>query len=257
MACRSASAIGHGLVQEKRIIQGAFVVSLLLHLVLAAATWRMPLIPRSIPAMADEPPTEVELFLVPDEAADDPADEMPTAYTAVPERQASETPPEDPDYLAMHHSLAADNKLGGDSDTPVGGRGVDSDQVEIRKEELDGAGGVEYAQQPLPETEAATSPQESGEAGEEQEEVDRRGHRPAGEWALPREDAESGGDDRGRAGRRAGREETRTGGLVGRRGALDPQGGRAGRRGRPGLRFQPGGPRAGPGRAWPSTAISA
>ncbi len=172
------------------------MLSLLLHLVLAAATWRIPLTSVD-PALADELSQEVELFLLPDEPLEDPANEMPKAFTAVPERQASETPPENPDYLANEHSLAADNKLGGDSDTPSADEEWIADQVQIDKEELTGAEGVEFAQQPLPETEAATSPQETGEAGAEQEEMAGEDLDPSGEWVLPREDAESGGADEG------------------------------------------------------------
>jgi hypothetical protein len=184
------------LMHEKRIIQTAFVVSLLLHLVFAAATWRIPLTPSVNHAMADDS-REVELFLIPDDLAEDPDNKMPKAFTAVPDRQASETPPEDPDYLANHHSLAADNKMGGDSNTPASDEEWVADQVEISKEELAGADGVQYAQQPLPETESATSPQEKGTAGEEREKVDGEDIDPTGQWALPREDAESGGSDEG------------------------------------------------------------
>jgi hypothetical protein len=184
-------------VHEKRIIQGAFILSLLLHLVFAAATWRIPFTPSVDPAMADDLEREVELFLIPDEPGEDPAGEMPKAYTAVPDRQASETPPEDPDYLAMHHSIAADNKLGGDSNTPEADEEWLADQVQIDKDEQAGADGAEQAQQPLPETESATSPTETGEAGPEQDKVDGEDLDPSGEWVLPREDSETGGSDQG------------------------------------------------------------
>jgi hypothetical protein len=183
-------------VQEKKIIQGAFLLSLLLHLVLAAATWRIPLAPSVDPALADDMAREVELFLMPDEAAPS-ENEMPKAFTSVPDRQATETPPEAPDYLALHHSVAADNKMGGDSNTPAADEDWVADQVEIRKEELEGADGVQYAEQPLPETESATSPQETGAAGEEKEKVDGEDIDPSGEWALPQEDSESGGAEEG------------------------------------------------------------
>ncbi len=184
-------------MHEKRIIQGAFVLSLLLHLVFAAATWRIPFAPGVDPAMADDLEREVELFLIPDEPGEDIASEMPKAYTAVPDRQASETPPEDPDYLALHHSLASDNKMGGDSNTPAADEEWVADQVQIDKDERAGADGAEQAQQPLPETESATSPQETGEAGKEQEKVDGEDLDLAGEWVLPREDPETGGSDQG------------------------------------------------------------
>ena len=65
-------------------------MSLLLHLVLAAATWRIPLAPSVDPAMADELAREVELFLLPDEDAATES-EMPKAFTSVPDRQARRT----------------------------------------------------------------------------------------------------------------------------------------------------------------------
>jgi hypothetical protein len=184
-------------VSERKIILGAFVLSLLLHLVLAAATWRIPLDFSIDTAMAEDLQNEVELFLVPDEALTDPANEMPQAFTSIPERQATEEPPEDPDYLSQHHSLAADNKLGGDTNTPSADEEWEAEQVAIQKEENAGAAGVPYAQRPLPETESATSPQEAGEAGEEKEKIDGEDIDPGGSWALPREDADSGGDKEG------------------------------------------------------------
>ncbi|MEN8007634.1 MAG: energy transducer TonB [Candidatus Krumholzibacteriota bacterium] len=184
-------------MQERRVIQGAFALSLLLHLVLAAVTWRIPLTPSVDSAMADDLEREVELFLMPDEEPADPADELPQAFTAVPERQASETAPENPDYLAQHHSLAADNKLGGDSDTPSADEEWLAEQVRIQKDEKAGADGVQNAQQPLPETESATSPTETGAAGQEREKVEGEDIDPSGEWVLPREDSESGGADEG------------------------------------------------------------
>ena len=184
-------------MQEKRVIQGAFALSLLLHLVLAAATWRIPLAPSVDPAMAKDLEREVELFLVPDESAEDPSNELPQAFTAVPDRQASETPPEDPDYLALHHSIAADNKMGGDSNTPSADEEWEAEQVRIQKDEKTGADGVQDAQQPLPETESATSPTVTGAEGREQEKIDGEDIDPSGEWVLPREDSESGGDQEG------------------------------------------------------------
>lgn len=183
---------------ERKIILGAFGLSLLLHLVLAAATWRIPLDFSVDPAMADDRVDEIELFLMPDEPGSDPSNEMPQAFTAVPDRLASETPPDDPDYLALHHSIAADNKLGGDSNTPAADEEWEAEQVAIQKDEDSGAAGAEYAQQPLPETEAATSPQETGEAGQEKEKIDGEDIDPGGTWALPREDADSGGDSEGK-----------------------------------------------------------
>ena len=106
-------------MNEKRIFQVALVASLLLHLVLAAVTWRIPFVPEIDPAQAAEPVDEVEVLLVDPEDLPPPPEEadMPTAYTAIPDRLASETPPEQADYLALHDAVAADRK-DGDSDTP-------------------------------------------------------------------------------------------------------------------------------------------
>lgn len=184
-------------MKEKRVIQGAFALSLLLHLVLAAATWRIPLAPSVDPAMANDLEREVELFLMPDEPAEDPSNDMPQAFTAIPDRQASETPPDDPDYLSQHHSIAADNKMGGDSNTPSADEEWEAEQVQIQKDEKTGADGVQNAEQPLPETESATSPTVTGAEGEEQEKVDGEDIDPTGQWVLPREDQESGGEAEG------------------------------------------------------------
>ena len=54
-------------MHEKRIFQGAFALSLLLHLVFAAATWRIPFTPTVDFAQAEDQEMEVELFLMPDE----------------------------------------------------------------------------------------------------------------------------------------------------------------------------------------------
>gem|GEM_PF-1108745 len=177
-------------VQERRIIQGAFLMSLLLHLVLAAATWRVPFYPEVDEAMARDRSREVEMILVdpPEEAGQEPDPTMPTAYTEIPDRQASETPPEKADYLAMHHSLAADNVVGGDGDTPAAAEQWISDQVRIRREDLEGAEGVQVTEKiPLvrrsePGSEAAGQEQEA-RAAEEELRGDQGGRR--GDWALP------------------------------------------------------------------------
>ena len=155
-------------MNEKRIFRVALAGSLLLHVLLAAGTWNWDLKPDLSQAFAEEA-TEVELFLEPDDPVTDPDREMPQAFTAIPDRQASEEPPEDPDYLSNRHSIAADNKLGGDSDAPSADEEWISEQVAIQKDEQSGAEGTENANQPLPEAESATSPEETGEAGKDQE----------------------------------------------------------------------------------------
>ena len=114
-----------GVLRENRIIVGAFGVSVLLHLVLALVTWRIPFVPQVDPALADDRYREVEVLLAePESAADAAAAEpdLPTAITSIPDRQASDTPPPRADFLAEHDAMAAD-RSGGSSDKPRGGRG--------------------------------------------------------------------------------------------------------------------------------------
>jgi outer membrane biosynthesis protein TonB len=183
-------------VDEKKIIRVTFAGSLLLHVLFAAGTWNWDFKPDISQALADEA-TEVEIFLMPDEEAEDSARDLPSKFTAVPDRQASEEPPEEPEYLSNHHSLAADNQLGGDEDSPSADEEWISEQVAIQKDEKSGAEGTENAMQPLPESESATSPEESGTKGEDQEKVSGEELDPSGQWALPSENAETGGADEG------------------------------------------------------------
>jgi len=185
-------------VREKRVFQGALIVSLLLHLVLAAATWRIPFVPQVDPAQAAEYGDEVELILLDSGETESPPAEsdQPTAYTAIPDRLATEEPPEEADYLALHDALAADRK-DGDSDTPSADEEWIAPKVEIQEEQLDGAGGVAFSQAPLPEPEEATGSQEAGDEGKEQEKSETDEQSSLGEWALPDEEQEAGGETTG------------------------------------------------------------
>jgi len=185
-----------GTPQEKSIIRGAVVASLLLHVVLVAVTWNIPLRPRPEDLSRRDTSQDVELIF--EALTDDSATEndQPTTYVSVPEHQAAAEAPEEPDYLALHHSVAADSKIG-DSDKPSADEEGKFDMVEIRKEELDGAGGVEFSQQPLPEKKPATSQQQSGAQGADEAEAGGDDQRPDGEWALPEEDTKSGGESEG------------------------------------------------------------
>jgi len=183
-------------VQEKRVIKIAFGVSLLLHLVLAAATWRIPLAPSVDPAMAAPQDQEVEIFLVDEEELAENDPEMPRAFTSMPERLASEVPPEDPDYLSTQHSLASDNKLG-DSDEPSADEEWIAEQVDIQRDQDAGSEGAEYAQQPMPETEQGVTPTEEGAPGDEAEQSVGENLDELGEWFIPKENTESGGETAG------------------------------------------------------------
>ena len=184
-------------MREKRIFQGALAVSLLLHLVLAAVTWRIPFVPEIDPARAAEYGDEVELFLVEPEELQSPMEsDQPTAYTAIPDRLASEEPPEQADYLAMHDALAADRK-DGDSATPSADEEWIAPKVEIREEQLDGAGGVAFSQAPLPDPSEATGSPDTGTEGETEEKVEADEQTSLGAWALPDEEQEAGGETEG------------------------------------------------------------
>ena len=168
-------------VQEQRIIQYAFGISLLLHLVLAAATWRIPLAPKWVARDPDAERT-IEFLL------EDPVEEpTPRTFVNVPDRLASEEPPvvdeEEQKRIAMHHSVAADNVIGGDSDTPAAAMQGDVDQVQIRRENQAAGAGQESA--PLAVAEASSAAESEEQEAVEGEELDSRG-----EWAMPKDQLE-------------------------------------------------------------------
>ena len=184
-------------MREDRIIAGAFVVSLLLHLVLAAVTWKLPFIPEIDPALADAYAAEIEVLLLdPETEAVDGERNQPRAYTAIPERLAAEDPPEQADYLALHDAVAADAKQG-DSDTPSADEEWIVPKVQIEREELEGAGGVAYAPQVLPDPREATGSPQEGAEGEDERREDADPQDGPGEWALPDETSEAGGETTG------------------------------------------------------------
>lgn len=166
----------------------------MLHAILLAATWKIPLLQVDL-SQAKPVGQEVELFVVPDEEIQAKDSQMPTAYTEIPDRLASETPPEDPEYLAMHHSIAADDVPGEDGNTPAAQEEWVAPKVEIRKEDFDGAGGVDFANQPLALPESGARPSESGTRGEQSEARQGQLEGPRGEWALPDEAKAKGADD--------------------------------------------------------------
>lgn len=184
---------------ENRIIVGAFAVSLLLHLAVAVATWRIPFVPRVEPALAAERGDEVEFLLVePEDAADQAAaaDDLPTAITSIPDRLASPTPPPRADFLAEHDAVAAD-RSGRDGQRPRADQEGPFPQVDILQEQLDGAGGDAFSQAPLPEPREAVGSPAAGAEGRDdrRREADRAA--PTGEWPLPAERTEPGGETAG------------------------------------------------------------
>ena len=168
----------------------------MLHLLLAVATWKIPFLEIDV-SQAQPVYDEVELFLEPDPADPAAASETPKAYTAIPERLATEQPPENPEYLAMHHSIAADNVAGATGNSPAAEEEWIAPKVAIRKEDFDGAQGVDFATQPLAIPESAAKPSDSGARGDQQTAAEGEQQGPLGEWDVP-EDAEAeGADDQG------------------------------------------------------------
>ncbi len=171
-------------MQENRFLGWAYLASLLLHMVLVAVILWVPMPSGEGNAQAQEP--EIEVYLVPDEElALLQESEMPRKYTSIPERMAQEKPPENPEFLSLHHSTAADNIEGGQGNSPTAEETFEAAQVAIQKEELTGADGVEYAQQPLPQTQSGRSPQEQGQAGQDEKKITSATQQGAGQWALP------------------------------------------------------------------------
>ena len=170
-------------VQDKRIVRGAVAASLLLHVVFVAATWKIPLKPRPEDFAVRDDTQDIEVIL---ESWDPPGaqSDAPTTYVSVPERHAVEEAPEEPDYLALHHSLASDNKLG-DAEQPSADQEKKFNSVAIQKEDQSGAGGVEFSQQPLPEKKPATSQSESATDGRGEAEKENDQQDVLGDWALP------------------------------------------------------------------------
>lgn len=195
---------------ERRILATAFVASLVLHLIGVLVFQRVPV---DLRGAANERHTpEVEISLEPDRSAtaedpskpDDP--ERERIFTSIPERLASDTPPEDdpdqPQYLAMYHALAANPTVGADALQPTAPRAAESPQVALRREDLANAPGVNLAaesaqipQQPLREptpAEAAAAAQRE-RARREQERKQSRSLTADEQGALPvprQEDAE-------------------------------------------------------------------
>ncbi len=109
-------------MRERRPTFLAFLAALSLHALLLAVTWHTnPFASDSKPAVPRPRDETVEVTLDPEPAtAFLPVVKLPTAYTSVPERQQAESPPENPDFLALRNSLAADLIPGGDPGSSPG-----------------------------------------------------------------------------------------------------------------------------------------
>ena len=93
--CRPA---GSTLVTDRRTIYGALGASLVVHLLVILLTWNAKLVGDFTSSLAQTQPGELELFVVPD-AGVPQEPEQPTTYVDLPDRLASETPPERADFL--------------------------------------------------------------------------------------------------------------------------------------------------------------
>jgi len=142
---------GTGTVTDRKFRTRALIASLLVHGVVFLATWNLHLAGENASGSVLAQEDLVELTLIPDESVESEASDQPTEYTAVPERLATEEPPEQADYLALYQSIAADRVLGGEDESPPAAEEEsDFNKVAISKEDLDGVAGVTYSEEPLP-----------------------------------------------------------------------------------------------------------
>ncbi len=170
-----------------RVLLAALLVSLLFHVTGALVTRLVKVdVSERARAMGDR---TVEIAL----AQDDPAAARAVAeaerrerqepqreriFTSVPERLASDKPPQDdptqPQYLAMYHALAANPQMGGDALQPNAPKAGEFAAVEVRKEELEGAPGVSVQARPEVPAAADEASAAAQAAAREQEEARER-----------------------------------------------------------------------------------
>jgi len=172
-------------VNENRVIWIAFILSLLLHVVLAGVFWHTPL--AVDPVMAQ--PNEVELILLPEDAP------QSQRFVLIPERVANDQAPEnasDPIAASLFNSRAADEVAGGNEATPSARQQDDDQKVEIRKDHPDGSDGVAVTNQPLPMAPKQSSGETGGDDGTEGEDKTSESRNSLGQWALPDEKPKPG-----------------------------------------------------------------
>ena len=171
----------------------SLAVSLVLHAAFAVATWHLDLYPQPDTALAQIAPDEILVELIPATLEGAPeVDQQPDTYTSIPKRLASDTPPEQADFLSMHEARAADLLAGGDDLRPAAPEEGDFEQVQIKREEFGGTGAVVFSPGPLREERAEQSGSQAGprEIGEQRSSSqDLSG---SGRWALPQTQLKSG-----------------------------------------------------------------
>lgn len=197
------------LAGERRVLWAAFLASLLLHLLGAVVMQRVPV---NLAGAAKVPPDDtVEIALEPDRPADAAADqehrpERERIFTTIPERLASEQPPVDdpdqPQYLAMYHALAANPTTGGDALQPSAPQPSPSAQVTVRREQLEGAPGVSLAARAAAEPRQPArerTPAEAAAEAEQQERLERAQREQERKRNLPFAESEQGAEPMPRA----------------------------------------------------------
>ncbi len=160
-------------------------------MVLAGVFWRIPIAddPDLALAQARAEASEVEIYLL-DEDDLEPA--LPTRFTSVPERLATEEAPENPDFAAMYNSQAADRLDGGDGNSPASAEEWIAPQIAIREDNEAGSEGQAAETQPLPQAPPESKQSPSGDQGEQGQEHKGEDQDELGQWALPQEDPAPG-----------------------------------------------------------------
>lgn len=135
---------------SRRSTLWALLASLLVHLLVGAATWNLDLFGVEEAEVAElRPDDTVEIVFEPDvgEDLEDPG--RPREFTSVPERHAVEEPPTRADFLAMHDSRAADMLEGGAEDSQPGAeRTSEVEQVAISAHSGASEGGMALIREP-------------------------------------------------------------------------------------------------------------
>jgi len=149
-------------VSQRRKTLRAFLAALLLHLLLGAVTWNADMIGTWSPSEPATAPQVVEVVLLADPSSS--SADAPQTYTSVPERQDVELPPEDPDFLALRDSRAADRIAGGEADArPRAETTGELSQMAIRRDTGGHPGGVTVT--PVPPGDDGTGEEAGGAAG--------------------------------------------------------------------------------------------
>lgn len=175
-------------MNENRIIGSAFILSLLLHLVLAGVIWRTPFAADTGVAQANE----VEIVIIPDNPNEN---DTPQRFVLLPDRVANDQIPEeggDPIAASLFNSRAADELKGGNETTPSAREQAEDERVEIRKDQPSGEEGVSVENQPVPLAPKQSSGSASGQQGDQGEDRKGEDQQASGQWAIPQEDPAPG-----------------------------------------------------------------